>query len=136
MERPPSKIETSISQTPAETMVEEAISEIDIALDYLFEMMDNRNVDVLVNATRHAARGRVLLEKVLGDDVDNFDPVLRKADRFKGQLILISNQARKFSSQEAADLWLHNLSTPHYSDATGELAILDVMLKGFKTAYL
>ena len=116
-------------------MVEEAISEIDISLNHLFEMIDNRNVDVLINATRHAARGRVLLEKVLGDDTDNFDPQMRKADPFKRQLILISNQARKFSSQQAADLWLHNLSTSYYSDATGELAILDVMLKGFKATY-
>lgn len=128
-------VRTTIDGTPAAATIGEALLEIGLAVDGLFEVIDDRRVSVLVTSVTHAARGRLLLEKVLGSDIDNFDFAIAENDRMRYSLILIANQARKFSSQEAADLWLHDLSTQHYSDATGELAILDVMLQHFKSDY-
>jgi hypothetical protein len=51
--------------TPSEAAIEEAIGEVELALDLLFEVADHREIDIIIKATSHAARGRILLEKVL-----------------------------------------------------------------------
>lgn len=126
---------TSIHDTPAHATIVEAIGEVEHALDLFFGIMDEQSALKLVKATQHAARARLLLEQVLQEDTDNFDFSLVSSDPYKHTLILISNQINKFTGQAAADLWIRDLSTPHYGDATMELATLDVLVTGLKRTF-
>ena len=124
------------ASAPPDALVAAAIVEIESSLDAYFQLIDEKKLDHFLSGVRHAARGRLLLEQYLGADTDNYSFELARRDEFRHGLIMIASHAKKFTGEEARDMWLQDPSHDYYSIAKQRLVELDVMVKGLKAHYL
>ena len=117
----------------AESMlVGQALEEIDLSLSAYFQLIDEEDLLLFVTAVSHAARGRLLLEQYLGEDIDNFSLAVDEDDGFRYSLILIANHAKKFTGEEAREMWRRDHAFDNFENAKMELATWDVMVQGLK----
>ena len=117
-------------------LLREAIAEVDLALDAYFALIDDDRLALFVEAVSHAARGRVLLERYLGETDVGWTYALAQEDDFRGEVATIALYAGKFTGAEAQEMWRRDYAFDAFPKAKQRLAEWDVTVKGFKRHYL
>jgi len=121
---------TDDAQSPQPDPVVQALHELELALDAYFELLDQKSVIRYTEAVAHSARGRILLEQYLGDDVDNWSPEFAMESPTRMELALIAAYAERFAGENAIAMFGRDRAYGAFSDAKQELAEWDVMVQG------
>ena len=118
------------ARSPQPDPVVQALHEFELALDAFFELLDEKSVIRFTEAVAHSARGRILLEQYLGDDIDNWSPEFAMESPARMQLALIAAYAERFAGENAIAMFRRDRTSDAFSDAKQELAEWDVMVRG------
>lgn len=113
-------------------LVAHALEEIDLSLDAYFQLIDEEDLLLFVTAVNHAARGRLLLEQYLGEDMDNVSTELLQEDYLRFELAAIARHAKQFSGEEAREMWRRDHAYDHFENAKMKLAEWDVRVKAIR----
>ncbi len=114
-------------------LVAQALDEIDLSLNAYFQLIDEEDLLLFVTAVSHAARGRLLLEQYLGDDVDaHYSSKSDSTYGLRHSLQDIARYAKKFTGEEAREMWRRDHAFDHFENAKMELAVWDVTVQGMK----
>ena len=113
-------------------LVANALQEIDLSLDAYFQLIDDEDLLLFVTAVSHAARGRLLLEQYLGEDVDSLSSKLLVKDPIRFDLVLVAKYAKLFTGEEAREMWRRDHAFDSFENAKQKLAEWDVHVKALK----
>ena len=112
------------------TELDSIIEELDLALDKFWTPQDDHDLDVFIAGVRHAARARLLLEQLLGEDIDDLSRESLPANSVAYRLRLIAKRAAELSGDVARELWRRDHDD--LQTALLRLSELDAMVNSLK----
>ncbi|MEM8484524.1 MAG: hypothetical protein AAF564_03195 [Bacteroidota bacterium] len=118
-----------VQTAPADDELQEIIVELDLTLDYFFELLDGQDLETYIAGVRHAARARLLLEQYLGEYIDNY--AYNEPDRQTYRLRLMASRAQALSDEAGRELWRN----PRHTESLLRLSELEVMVKSLKSTH-
>lgn len=129
---PPSSSNVS-AYAPTEEEIRKVIVELDLSLDAFFELLDNDDIRLLAAGIRHAARARVLLEGMLGDNIDIVSRELLMDDPDTYHLRMTARLSADLAGDIGIELWIKDLD--YVDNAKLRLVELDGMFRILKAKY-
>lgn len=106
------------------------IVELDLTLDNFFALIDDQDLDIFIAGVRHAARARLLLEQLLGEQIDNLNYYTANTSEEEYQLRQIAKRAQELSGNAGRELWRQDHDDKQW--ALLRLSELENMVKHLK----
>lgn len=105
------------------------IEELELTLDNFFALQQEEDLDLFIAGVRHAARARLLLEQLLGEDIDQTGSrASTPAEDYN--LKLIARRVQDLSGELGKELWRQDFEDKQ--TALLRLSELENLTKGLK----
>lgn len=106
------------------------ITELDLTLDNFFALQQEEDLDLFIAGVRHAARARLLLEQLLGDQIENLNVQTDSETTARKELQLIALRVQDLSGALGKELWRQDFEDKQA--ALLRLSELENLVKGLK----
>ena len=110
------------------TDLQSVIVELDQTLDNFFALQLKGDLELFVAGVRHAARARLLLEQMLGEDIDQLG--MDESGDTDYRLRLIAKRVQDLSGNAGKELWIQDVDNKQA--AMLRLSELEVMVQHLK----
>ena len=117
-------------QETVDPLLLQALVELDVSSEAFFTLLDTQDITQFVGGIKHAARGRILLEQYLGEDIEDVSWEAAQENQDIVHLRLIAKHAEDLSGWAAEDLWRMDYDTKNA--ALLRLSEMDHMVKAAK----